>query len=167
MTSWNALRMTAQNRIAPAADAPRRTRFHVPRQGCTPGLRPSVRNARIVAASIHGLVRRVQDAHASEDELLQQIHELVAEYDGAHDPAGGTDARGDRVRGDSAVEPGQRQRRRASCIRRAHSARGESRDDSADQVRQLRQAAKPCLARQVPPLRDSDARRRSVCAGTL
>ena len=43
---------------------------------------PAVRNPRIVAAAISGLVRRIEDAHGSEDELMLRIHELVAEYDG-------------------------------------------------------------------------------------
>lgn len=43
---------------------------------------PAIRNARIILAAIHGLVRRVEDAHGSEDELMLRVHELVAEYDG-------------------------------------------------------------------------------------
>jgi hypothetical protein len=43
---------------------------------------PSVRNSNIVPAAIHGLVRRMEDTHADEDELLIRIHDLVAEYDG-------------------------------------------------------------------------------------
>jgi hypothetical protein len=31
---------------------------------------PTVRNARIVHASVHGLVRRLEDAHAGEDALV-------------------------------------------------------------------------------------------------
>ena len=45
-------------------------------------LSPSIRNARIVPASIHALVGRLEDAHAKEDELQLRVHELLAEYDG-------------------------------------------------------------------------------------
>ena len=41
-----------------------------------------VRNPRILHAQIHGLVRRMEDGWAKEDELLLRIHELVAEHDG-------------------------------------------------------------------------------------
>jgi len=43
---------------------------------------PKVTNARLIHAGIHGLVRRMEDVHAGEDELLLRIPELVAEYDG-------------------------------------------------------------------------------------
>jgi hypothetical protein len=43
---------------------------------------PGVRNPRILRAQIRGLVRRLEDAHATEDELIVGIHERIAEHDG-------------------------------------------------------------------------------------
>jgi hypothetical protein len=39
---------------------------------------PKLTNARLIHASIHGLVRRMEDTHADEDELVRGILELVA-----------------------------------------------------------------------------------------
>jgi hypothetical protein len=41
-----------------------------------------VLGARLIHAGIHGLVRRMEDTHADEDELLMRVHELVVEHDG-------------------------------------------------------------------------------------
>lgn len=41
-----------------------------------------VRNPRIIAAQLYGLVLRMEDTGAGEDELLIRIHERVAEHDG-------------------------------------------------------------------------------------
>lgn len=43
---------------------------------------PDVRDPRVVQAAVHGLVRRVQDNHGTEEELLMGILELIAEYEG-------------------------------------------------------------------------------------
>lgn len=43
---------------------------------------PFVRNPRIIAAQVYGLVLRMEDTGASEDELLIRIHERIAEHEG-------------------------------------------------------------------------------------
>jgi len=41
---------------------------------------PGIRNARVVLAGLHGLVRRMEDRHASEDELIAAVLEIIAQY---------------------------------------------------------------------------------------
>ena len=42
---------------------------------------PSIRNARLVHAAVHGLVRRCADDHRKADELIAAIPPLVAQYE--------------------------------------------------------------------------------------
>ena len=42
----------------------------------------TVENPRLVLAAVHGLVRQLESAHASEDALVLQIHALITEFDG-------------------------------------------------------------------------------------